>query len=203
MTKVELTFEILKTIAVAAIPILVATLGYRLNRRLKLWEASQWRNQELIKARFEYYQLIAPLLNDLMCYLTFIGTWKEHSPPDVVAIKRDVDRHFSVALPIFSHDCSKAYEDFMSACFQTFGKWGEDAKLRTGFVRRQEAFSGVWRQEWNDMFTHAKDQPVLPEEQERVRHTYDKVLGVLAKDIQLLEPRERYATEIAYSQSAR
>ena len=43
-----------------------------MNQRLKLWEASQWRNQELIKARLQYFDRLAPMLNDLLAGHPFL-----------------------------------------------------------------------------------------------------------------------------------
>lgn len=88
--------EVVQAVSAVSVPIVVAVIGYKLNQRLKLYEASQWRNQELIKARLQYFDQLAPMLNDLMCYLTFVGRWKELTPPDVIALKRDIDRLFYI-----------------------------------------------------------------------------------------------------------
>ncbi len=188
----QVALEVTRTVAAAAVPVVVAVVGYRLNRRLKVWEASQWRNQELIKARLAYYQVIAPKLNDLMCYFTFIGAWKTLTPPDVVALKRSLDREFFTGLPLFSRGSEAAYLAFMDACFATFGSWGEDAKLRTGYGRRREAVP-AWDASWERMFTHTENEGVTPDALVVVRTRYDAVLRALAKDIELLEPRDRYA----------
>ncbi len=194
MTTLELTLDLIRTVATVAVPIVVAVLGYRLNRRLKLYEASQWRNQELIKARLTYYQSLAPKLNDLMCYFTFIGSWKQMTPPDVVRLKRELDREFYSALPLFSTGTDEAYQKLMGACFATFGRWGEDAKLRTGYVRRRQAIGHGWQPDWERMFTHAEDQHMPREELSGFRSAYDGVLRALARDIELIDARDRYAT---------
>ena len=81
MARWQIVLEVIRTLSALAIPIVVAFLGYKLNRRAKELEVSQWRNQELIKARLSYYQSLAPRLNDLLCYFTFIGKWKELTHP--------------------------------------------------------------------------------------------------------------------------
>src|SRR5262245_64621297 len=111
----------------------------RFNDQLKKWEANQWRNQELIKARLEYYKVLVPKWNDLMCYFTFIGSCKDLAPPQVIEFKRTLDREFYCAAPLFSDGVLTAYNEFMGACFETFGSWGSNARLRTGFGRRREA----------------------------------------------------------------
>ena len=86
----------------------MAVVGYKLNQRLRQYEAGQWRNQQLIKARLQYFGQLAPMLN-VMCYLTFVGRWKELTPPDVIALKRDLDRLFYPVAPLFSTPTAAAY----------------------------------------------------------------------------------------------
>jgi hypothetical protein len=186
-------FDLVQTLAAVSVPIVVAVLGYRLNHRLKLYEASQWRNQELIKARLQYFGQLAPMLNDLMCYLTFIGRWKELTPPDVVAIKRDADRLFLGVAPLFSQAAVDAYQDFLQRCFSMHTTWGADARIRSGFVRRREAAGDAWRAEWQNMFTHQEDDQIKGSSMADVRASYSKVLAALVEDVELLAPRQRYA----------
>ena len=64
-----------------AVPVVVAVMAARFNGQLKRSEANQWRNQELIKARLEYYRQLVPKLNDLLCFFDYIGAWQELTPP--------------------------------------------------------------------------------------------------------------------------
>lgn len=105
MPDTSVVLDLVNALAAVAVPVVVAVLGHRLNRRLKLWEASQWRNQELIKARLNYYGQLAPMINDLMCYLTFVGRWKDLAPPQVLEIKHDADRLFFSVAPLFQSAC--------------------------------------------------------------------------------------------------
>jgi hypothetical protein len=186
-------FELVQTLAAISVPIVVAIVGYRLNQRLKLWEASQWRNQELIKARLRYFGELAPMLNDLMCYVTFIGRWKELTPPDVVAIKRDSDRLFFSVAPLFSQAAVDAYQEFLDHCFHMRGKWGADARIRSGFVRRREVAGDTWRAEWEPMFTHAEGDEITENDMAATLAAYDQVLAALVEDVELLAARQRYA----------
>jgi hypothetical protein len=178
---------VVQALSAVSVPIVVLLIGDRLNRRLKLFEASQWRNQELIKTRVHYYQAIAPQLNDVMCYFTFIGRWKEVSPTEVIAWKRTMDRDFHTALPLFGDQVAQAYEHFTGSCFEVFGEWGQDARLRTGYGRRRDAFTGKWDASWEKLFT--------ADEVLAVRASYNAVLAALAQEIELLESRDRYASD--------
>lgn len=194
MPKLATTLDVIRTIAAVAVPIIVAVVGYWLSQRLKELEANEWRNQELIKARLTYYQSLAPQLNDLMCYFTFIGGWKGLTPPNVISLKRNLDREFYSALPLFSPSCGKAYDRFMETCFATFGTWGRDACLKTGFVERRAAFGDAWKPEWQEMFTHEERQEVPKHELENLRISYAALLGALAEDVQLSKARLDYVT---------
>ncbi|WP_068182329.1 hypothetical protein [Mycobacterium sp. UM_CSW] len=185
--------DLIQTVAAVSVPIVVAVIGYKLNHRLKLYEASQWRNQELIKARLQYFGQLAPMLNDLMCYLTFIGRWKELTPPDLIAIKRDTDRLFYSVAPLFSLAAVTAYQDFLGACFTTHTGWGTDARICSGFVRRREASREPWLAEWGQLFTHQDGDAIPESSMTAVRATYDKLLATLVEDVELLQPRDRYA----------
>ncbi len=195
MTGLQLALDLVRTLAAVAVPIVVAVLGYRLNRRLKLYEASQWRNQELIKARLIYYQSLAPKFNDLLCYFTFIGGWKEMTPPDVIQLKRELDREFYSALPLFSTGTDEAYRKLMNACFETFGPWGEDAKLKTAWLHRRDAAVLAWQPVWQGMFAYVEYQKLSEEDLDVFRRAYDDVLRALARDIELVTARDRYATD--------
>jgi hypothetical protein len=186
--------DLVKTLAAVAVPVVVAVVGYRLNQRVKQWEASQWRNQELIKARLRYYDQLAPMVNDLMCYLLFVGRWKDLTPPEVIAIKRDADRLFFSVAPLFSDRTVSAYQTFMAACFDTHTGWGRDAKVRSGFVRRRDARPDSWDTTWQSWFSLPEGQEITDEHQAEVRNGYDLLLSALAADIELSEPRDRYVT---------
>ncbi len=194
MADASVVLDVVKTLAAVAVPVVVAVVGYRLSRRLKLWEASQWRNQELIKARLQYYGQLAPMINDVMCYLTFVGRWKELTPPEVIAIKRDMDRLFFSVAPLFSQQAFDAYRDFGNACFGEYARWSLDAQIRSGFVRRRQARPNSWDPEWEKLFTLKENQDVHQLDLALVRDQYNRLLAALVEDIELSEPRTRYAT---------
>src|SRR6516165_6615661 len=136
-----------------AVPVVVAVMAARFNRQLKRWEANQWRNQELIKARLEYYRQLVPKLNDLLCFFDYLGAWQDLTPPAVLGLKRLVDKEFHCAKPLFSDAVEEAYYVFMDLCFATFGGMGTSAKFRTGFGHRRDALGPQWSADWESMFT--------------------------------------------------
>jgi hypothetical protein len=190
----SLVFEGVTAVATLAVPIVVAVMAARFNDQLRKWEAGQWRNQELIKARLEYYRILVPKMNDLMCYFTFIGSWKDLTPSQVVELKRTLDREFHCAVPLFSDGVHASYDRFMAACFQTFGSWGQNAKLKTGFGRRREAAGADWDADWEEMFTLTAGDNITRESLDEVRTGYDRLISAFAADIELNVARTRYVT---------
>lgn len=136
----NVTWADIMTAADAALtPIVVVILGIAFARR-------QNRNDQLLQARIRHYEKIVPDLNTLMCYLTFIGTWKEQSPVDIVALKRRLDHNYYCAAPLFSDDVLNAYSRFEKSCFVPFGTWGEAAKIISSPYCRREFWNrnGGW-----------------------------------------------------------
>jgi hypothetical protein len=189
-----LVAQAVTAVATLAVPVVVAVMAHRFNDQLKRWEANQWRNQELIRARLEYYRELVPQLNDLMCYLTFIGRWKEMTPPEAIGIKRTLDRSFYCAAPLFSEDVLKGYDVFMDACFVVFGGMGTNARLRSTFGPRQQAAGVDWDPAWAEHFTHPADAGHPVDEIVAIRRAYDALISGFANDIELNAPRQRYLT---------
>lgn len=174
-------------------PLVVAILGSVISRRLRQIELKQWHSQELITARLGYYREIAEPLNDLYCYFTYIGTWKSHTPPEIIETKRSLDRTFHTLSPFFSVAVVKSYNDFMDLCFETLGRWGADAKLKTGFRRRRDVHP-EWSSEWEKMFVYSSSEPTPPEVLERIKAAYNEILAHLVGDIEITAARTDYST---------
>jgi len=167
---VKLLFQLLTPAAVAA-------LGYYSTRVLKRFEHFQWRNQRLIEKRIAIYDSIAPDLNDLLCYFTYVGCWKELAPPDVVALKRSIDKKIYLAAPIFSPRFLTVCNAFMDICYATFQDWGEDAKLRTESRRRRDTSGASWDASWDSCFSNNTSHPA------QIQTAYKDVMLVFSNEI--------------------
>lgn len=169
--------EIVKLLVQAATPIAVAILGVYLTRLAKRFEHVQWRNQRLIEKRISVYDDLASDLNDLLCYFTYVGCWKDLTPRDVVALKRRIDKKVYLAAPLFSPSFFENCMKFLNLCYATFQGWGEDAKLRTAFNRRKEAAGARWDSKWEDLFS---DEVTDPRE---IRHAYGDVMRLFSEEM--------------------
>ncbi len=169
--------EVAKLIAGALTPVALAALGVYIHRVTKRFEHLQWRSQKLIEKRLAVYDDLAPHFNDLLCYFTYVGCWKELDPPTVVALKRTMDKTIHVAAPLFSQSFYKACLNFQNLCFKTYSGWGQDAKLQTQFDRRQQARPNDWKVEWNECFNAPASDP------KAIQDAYIEVMQLFATDI--------------------
>lgn len=169
--------EVAKLVIGGLTPILLVTLGVYVQRITKRFENLLWRNQKLIEKRLAIYDDLAPLLNTVLCYFTYIGNWQEHSPPEIVSLKRTIDQKIHLAAPLFSKEFFVACTDFQHLCFEIYTGWGRHALLRSKYERRREACGTTWNVEWNAIFGTDVSHP------DDVRAAYQRVMNVFAQDI--------------------
>ncbi|MES2877358.1 MAG: hypothetical protein V4713_02965 [Pseudomonadota bacterium] len=152
-------------------------LGIYIHRVTKRFEHLQWRSQKLVEKRLSVYDDLAPHFNDLLCYFTYVGCWKELDPSVVVALKRTLDKKIHIAAPLFSPSFFNACMNFQNLCFETYSGWGQDAMLRTEFERRQQARPNDWNLEWDQFFSRSPSDPKL------IRCAYVEVMQIFATDM--------------------
>jgi hypothetical protein len=93
------------TVAVDALtPIAVAGLGVVFARTSRRLEQVQWANQTLVTRRMDIFSQLAPGLNQLLCFATFVGGWKEIQPRQAIAIKRRLDEIMYANKVLFSDE---------------------------------------------------------------------------------------------------
>jgi hypothetical protein len=172
------SLEVAKLVCSVLTPAAIAIFGVYIHRVMKRFEDHQWRSQKLIEKRLTIYDDLAPLFNDLLCYFTYVGTWKELKPPDVVALKRKIDRKIYLAAPLFPKEFFQACQALQGSCFSAYSGWGKDAQLRTNWKRRKEADAG-WQNEWECYFTD--DKAVT--DPAKVKVAYDSVMQMFADSI--------------------
>jgi hypothetical protein len=166
-----------KLIVGALTPIAVLFLGIYVSRASKRFEHIQWRSQKLIEKRLAVYDDLAPLLNDLLCYFTYVGSWRDMDPPAIVALKRSIDKKVYLAAPLFSAEFFRTNTVLVNLCFQTFNEWGQDARLKTHFERRKQSRLENWKREWDGCFASVASDPTA------VRDAYQDVMKAFAMDI--------------------
>lgn len=118
-------------VAVEALtPLAVVGLGFFLARLSRRVEAVQWANQTVVTRRVELFTQVAPKLNQLLCFATFVGRWKEITPENATALKRDLDEIMFANRMLFSDELFVAYQSFMASLFDMYASTDADALLR-------------------------------------------------------------------------
>lgn len=168
--------EAAKLLASILTPLALAGVGVYVHRVTKRYEHGQWRSQKLVEKRLAVYEDLAPLLNDVLCYFTYVGGWRDLDPPQVVGLKRTIDKQIYLAAPLFSEEFFRSCMAYQAQCFETYNGWGKDALLRTAFERRLEARPD-WHHEWEECFSYEAAEP------NAVRAAYARVMQAFAQDI--------------------
>lgn len=171
--------EITKLVLSSITPILIVLIGYLLNNTLHRFENAQWANRKLVEHRLKLFDEIAPLLNDLFCFYTYVGNWKELSPPDIIECKRKLDKIVHINLALFSQDFHPKYKTFLNCCFKVFNEHGADAKLLTKFDKRKD-FVEMWKDSWNSLFLPESkvDRLTLTKAYQDVMDEFSRQLGI-------------------------
>ena len=153
-------------------PMAVVAVAFLANKRFKHFERSLEEQRRVSDTRFQLYKDIAFQLNDIYAYFTFVGDWKKYRVRNVVALKRQLDRHVYSYRPLFTETFNDKYDSFIAACFQTYGEWGRDARLRTTAKYRREEDKA----EFADCFTEEDNQSAI-------KACYRALLACLAEDL--------------------
>ena len=119
------------TLAVEALtPVTVAGLGVLVARTSRRIEQVQWANQTVVTRRLDIFAQLAPGLNQLLCFATFVGGWKEIQPSQAIALKRQLDETMYANRVLFSDQLFAAYHQFMTTLFAMYATTDADAHLR-------------------------------------------------------------------------
>lgn len=171
------SLEIAKLAAQSATPIVLIVAGIYVHRITKRFEHSQWRNQKLIERRLAAYDAIAPTMNDILCFYTYVGNWKKFTPPQIVEMKRLLDKNIYLNSTFFSKFLFDECLNFQTLCFETYNRWPQDARLKTKFGRRRDAYAQRWESEWEESFSPIASDP------KDIQRSYNEIMRLFAKEI--------------------
>lgn len=161
-----------------AVPVLTLVFGIVVLRLTKKLERSQWRSQKVIEKRIAEWDKIRVEFNDIFCYCTRVGGWKEMTPMDVIDRKRAADRKMHLARPYFSKGFFDAYLHFIETCFAQYQGHGVDAKIKSPLWEHQNAYHGQWDRDWEPLFF---DQPSTEAE---LWGAYESMLEKVAEELE-------------------
>jgi hypothetical protein len=172
--------EIAQLVVAALVPLTVLGLGVLVARNTRRLDSLQHANQALVARRLELFEQVAPKLNRLLCFMAFVGRWKEITPAEVLTLKRDADDVMYVNRLLFSDPLFAAYQAFMARLFAMYATVGGDALIRARISTNLGDRRSLpwWTPSMADMF--AKDQICEPAEARRV---YDELSVAFREDL--------------------
>ena len=124
------SIQIVTVVVDGLTPLTVAGLGFYVARASRRIEQVQWANQTVVTRRLDIFGKLAPGLNQLLCFATFVGGWKEIQPSQAIALKRQLDETMYANRVLFSEQLFDAYHQFMATLFAMYATVGADAQLR-------------------------------------------------------------------------
>ncbi|MEJ2889305.1 hypothetical protein [Actinomycetospora aeridis] len=180
------SLEIVKLVVGALTPLLVVGLGVFVTRAVRRLEDAQWANRKVVERRLELYDKMAPLLNDILCFFTAIGHFRDIDPPALLAKKRELDKHFFVNEYLMSEAFAQRYKQFIETCFRHYTGVGKDAEIRmeADYLRDERGAAG-WVSAWDDYFADPAEvaEEGLVEKRYRVlMETFSEQVGVRPAD---------------------
>mgnify|MGYP001454579460 CR=1 FL=1 len=178
------SLETTKVVVSCLTPLVVTGVGIYIHHITKRFEHSLWRHQKVIEKRLAVYDSLAPKLNEVLCYFTHVGTWRDVDPKVIVQMKRKIDKEVHLARPLFSTEFFEQCTRFIDVCYATYQGWGIDAQLRTTWKDRQEVHEG-WNNEWKECFAEEVAS------KEEVRKAYASIMAAFSKDLGLAQPAQK------------
>jgi len=146
------SLETVKLIVSGTVPLLLVVIGFLiwgLKNDIAQIQAEQNRIREM---RIDLYSKAGPNLNDVFAYHFYVGKWKEFTPRDIVAKKRELDSMMYTNEPLFTDQFFNRYRRFMNETFATGRGWYFDAALRTSSQCRKRPQS-ISKEDWTASFT--------------------------------------------------
>jgi hypothetical protein len=206
------SLEVVKVIVPVISALMIAGIGFLISQRIATFQTSvqsSARSEEaLVQKRIELYGKIGTKLNQMFAYYMYVGRWKELSPADIVADKRELDEIVFTYEPFFSKGFVDDYNDLIKQMFQPYQGWGKDARLRTIKDHRNEFYrpkssdarageeSGEWKPEWDDQFTGEDNT-------QQIRVAYSKLISALPIELNIGELASQKARSIGVNEVAK
>lgn len=176
------SLEIAKLSISLLTPLILLVVSIWVARLTERFRSMMWSNQKVIEKRIEIYDKMAPLLNNLYCYYLKIGSWKESTPPQIVQMKRELDRTLHIYAALFSENFIKCYFSFINICFETYVGSGKDAKLRTSIddiMGNRKDVTKHWDDNWDTMFSEKNEVS----DSKKVENTYWGLMQCFAGEL--------------------
>jgi len=174
------SLDVAQLIVAALMPLTLLGLGLIVARNTRRLDSFQHANQTVVARRHEIFQAVASKLNQVLCFVAFVGRWKEITPADVLNLKRDVDELMYANRLLFSDTLFATYQAFMARLFAMYATIDGDALIRAriSFDLGDRRNLPWWSASMADMF--AQDHVCQPAE---AQLAYDELSAAFREDL--------------------
>jgi hypothetical protein len=124
------SLEVTQLVIDALMPIALLGIGLLVARNTRKLEALRHANQTVVARRLEVFVEVAPKLNKLLCFMAFVGRWKDITPADALTLKREVDEVMFTNRLLFSDALFAEYQRLMTRFFAMYANVDGDALIR-------------------------------------------------------------------------
>jgi hypothetical protein len=147
--------QVVTLVVDALTPITVVVLGVLFTNASRRIEQVQWANQTVVTHRLDIFAQVAPGLNQLLCFATFVGGWKDIDPKKAIGLKRKLDETMYANKVLFSDELFAAYHQFMTKLFAMYAATGADARVRAPVESQWGNRRDLpwWDDSMNDLFS--------------------------------------------------
>lgn len=162
----------------ALTPLAVMLLGLIAARYADRLERNRALHSVAVNWRIEVFRSLAPQLNLLLCFFTYVGDWRLVSLDQATTAKRDCDRAIYMNAFLFLPDTIEAWRAFVAAAFDENRGPGSDFAFRASVERHRRENVG-WQDDWAKRFV-PHDQRIT---REMFVAAHDRVLGLVVRDL--------------------
>jgi hypothetical protein len=159
------------------LPAILAYLVFRYQRILKDLKRHHQKNQLLVQKRIEAHARIGPKLHDLLSFFCYRGRWKEITPRDVLALKKELDQDKGLIEPLFSDHLSEKFNGFFQLCFVSSTGWEHKERIKSLYELRQE-YNVEWKDEWIPLFDTKNVADAIT-----LKERYDELIASFKRDL--------------------
>ena len=175
----ELRIELWKLLLSTLPPLVLIALTWVVNDAIQERGAALDREKQILAEKQKNYAEMGRRLNIIFVYVTDVGDFRAYKPPQIVDLKRELDRQFFSYRPYWSEETEKHYNDFMRAAFETYTGSGKPAKIRSFRGEKVAAYKVddiSWDPSWDSYFTEERVPDIAS-------HYYKVVSSMLADTV--------------------
>jgi hypothetical protein len=139
-----------KLVVDALMPLVLLVLGILINKRTKRLEQAIWASQKRTEWTQNLFNKTSAPLNQLYCCYNYVGNYTEISAPEIINIKRKLDREILGNKLLLGDTVLEKYDSLMKGCFEMSGGRGVHIKIKANKEMYKE--TETWVVDYDTLF---------------------------------------------------